>query len=108
MLPEGSIAAAHIWKRFHADRIRPVLRDELERIRAKRRGEGSDRWRWVLRDVDFQIAPGESVGLFGANGSGKSTLLKILTRVMYPYAGSLDVAGRVGALIEIRAGIHPD
>ena len=55
-----------------------------------------------------QVAPGESVGLVGANGSGKSTLLKILARVMYPYAGDVSVGGRVGALIEVRAGIHPD
>jgi ABC-2 type transport system ATP-binding protein len=68
----------------------------------------TERWRWVLRDVDFKVEPGEAVGLVGANGSGKSTLLKILTRVMYPYAGRLEVTGRVGALIEIKAGIHPD
>jgi ABC-2 type transport system ATP-binding protein len=64
--------------------------------------------RWALRDVGFDIEPGESVGLIGSNGSGKSTLLKVLTQVMYPYAGSVDVQGRVGALIEVRAGIHPD
>jgi len=58
--------------------------------------------------VDFALAPGTSVGLVGGNGSGKSTLLKILTKVMYPYAGSVDVVGRVGALIEVRAGIHPE
>ena len=65
------------------------------------------RWRWALRDIDFDVAPGESVGLVGSNGSGKSTLLKILHRVMYPYAGSVEVVGRVGALIEVRSGIHP-
>jgi len=66
------------------------------------------RHRWVLRDVDFRIHPGESVGIVGANGAGKSTLLKILTRVMYPTAGELLIAGRVGALIELRGGMHPD
>jgi len=62
----------------------------------------------VLRDVSFDVRPGESVGLVGQNGAGKSTLLKLLVRVMYPYAGSVEVAGRVGALIEVRSGIHPD
>jgi ABC-type polysaccharide/polyol phosphate transport system ATPase subunit len=108
MSPEGTIDASHIWKRFRADRRRMLLRDELEHLRDAVRGNASSRWRWALRDLDLHVRPGESVGLIGINGSGKSTLLKILARVMYPYAGSLEVAGRVGALIEVRAGIHPD
>jgi ABC-type polysaccharide/polyol phosphate transport system ATPase subunit len=108
MLPKGTIDARHIWKRFRADRRRMLLRDELEHLRNAVRGQSSSRWRWALRDIDLTVAPGESVGLIGINGSGKSTLLKVLARVTYPYAGSLEVAGRVGALIEVRAGIHPD
>jgi len=108
MSREGTVSVTSLWKRFHADRSRPVLRDEFERLRAGSRRSASGRWRWALRDVSVDIEPGEAVGLFGANGSGKSTLLKILTRVMYPTYGRLDVAGRVGALIEVRAGIHPD
>jgi lipopolysaccharide transport system ATP-binding protein len=54
------------------------------------------------------VKEGEVFGFLGANGAGKSTLLKILTRVMYPHTGRVDVYGRVGALIEVRAGIHPD
>ena len=107
--PPGVISIDHVWKRFHADRTRPVLRDELTRLNQRIRGtQDPNRWRWALRDVDVEIGQGEAVGLFGANGSGKSTLLKILTRVMYPTAGTLRVGGRVGALIEVRAGIHPD
>jgi ABC-type polysaccharide/polyol phosphate transport system ATPase subunit len=108
MLPKGTIYARHVWKRFRADRRRMLLRDELEHLRNAVRGQSSSRWRWALRDIDLTVAPGESVGLIGINGSGKSTLLKVLARVTYPYAGSLEVAGRVGALIEVRAGIHPD
>ena len=108
MSPDGAIAARHIWKRFHADRKRPVLRDEIEHLRTRRREGAGTRWRWALRDVELEVQPGEAVGLFGSNGSGKSTLLKILTRVMYPYAGTLEVGGRVGALIEVKAGIHPE
>jgi ABC-type polysaccharide/polyol phosphate transport system ATPase subunit len=108
MSPKGIIDARHIWKRFRADRRRMLLRDELEHLRNAVRGNVSNRWRWALRDLDLRVRPGESVGLIGINGSGKSTLLKILARVMYPYAGSLEVTGRVGALIEVRAGIHPD
>jgi ABC-type polysaccharide/polyol phosphate transport system ATPase subunit len=108
MLPEGSISAVHIWKRFHADQRRRLLRDQLHHLSARLRGGGGRGWRWALRDVELTAVPGESVGLIGTNGSGKSTLLKILTRVMYPHSGSVQVRGRVGALIEVRAGVHPD
>jgi ABC-2 type transport system ATP-binding protein len=108
MLPEGSVEAHGLWKRFRADRQRMLLRDNVERLARRLRGSDIADWRWVLKDIDLSIAPGDAVGLIGSNGSGKSTLLKILTRVMFPYAGTLDVRGRVGALIEVRAGIHPD
>lgn len=105
----GAVSVGHTWKRFRADRSRPVLRDEFAYLKQRLRGRRDpNRWRWALRDIDVAIQPGEAVGLFGSNGSGKSTLLKILTRVMYPTAGAVSVCGRVGALIEVRAGIHPD
>ena len=105
-LPNGTISASGVWKRFHADRSRGLLRDEIEGLRRRLRGEPSSGWRWALRDVDLHAKPGESIGIVGLNGSGKSTLLKILTRVMYPHSGSVAVAGRVGALIEVVSGIH--
>lgn len=105
--PRGTIAASHIWKRFRADPTQQLLRARLGNMRKYLRGERRG-WRWALQDIDLSAQPGESVGLVGINGSGKSTLLKILTRVMYPYAGRVDVRGRVGALIEVRAGIHPE
>jgi ABC-2 type transport system ATP-binding protein len=108
MSREGSIEATHIWKRFRSDRQRSLLRDEVSRLTARVTGKSDGAWRWVLRDVELTAKPGESVGLIGANGSGKSTFLKILTQVMFPYAGSVRVKGRVGALIEVRAGIHPE
>lgn len=105
----GAIEIAHVWKRFRADRNRPILRDEFGRFtEVIRRRDDPRRWRWALQDLAIRVDQGESVGLFGTNGSGKSTLLKILTRVMYPTAGALRIGGRVGALIEIRAGVHPD
>jgi ABC-type polysaccharide/polyol phosphate transport system ATPase subunit len=63
---------------------------------------------WALRDVDLDIEPGEAFGIVGRNGSGKSTLLKLIAGIFAPTTGELAVGGRVGSLIEIGAGFHPD
>src|SRR5512139_17168 len=63
---------------------------------------------WALDGVSFEIARGDTVGLIGPNGAGKSTILKILARVTVPTKGSFSVKGRLGALIEVGAGFHPD
>ena len=64
--------------------------------------------RWVLNGVSFQVRKGEAVGLVGENGCGKSTTLKLLTKILYPDAGSIKMKGRVSSLIELGAGFHPD
>ena len=100
----GSVSATHIWKRYRPDSRRSVVQETLSAIRRRQRRRG----RWVLRDVELEVQPGEAVALIGLNGSGKSTLLKVLAGVTHPNAGQLDIGGRIGALIEVRSGIHPD
>ena len=63
---------------------------------------------WALRDVDFQVLPGQCMGLIGRNGSGKSTALKLIARILRPTTGRIVVRGRVSALLELGAGFHHD
>ena len=107
MLENGTIEANQIWKRFRLDDRPTYLQDRIAQVGDRLRKRPGESWRWALSDIDFRAAPGESWALVGTNGAGKSTLLKIISRVMYQTAGNMELAGRVGALIEVRAGIAP-
>ena len=77
-----------------------------ERILFRNRNHYEERW--VLRGVNFEVQRGEAIGIVGENGCGKSTLLKLMTRIMYPDKGSIEMSGRVSSLIELGAGFHAD
>lgn len=98
------ISATGISKRF-------VIRKDKslkERIVNMRRSNKHKEDFYALKDVDFELRAGETVGLLGANGSGKSTLLKVLGGILLADTGRMEYRGRMAALVELGAGFHPD
>ena len=91
--------------RFRQDGLRHVMTDWL--TRPFRRG-GTTEDLWAIRDVSFEVQAGEVLGIIGRNGSGKTTLLKVLSRITPPTEGQVRLSGRVGSLLEVGTGFHPD
>jgi lipopolysaccharide transport system ATP-binding protein len=98
----------NVSKRFVMSHDRAHSFQELM-LRLFHRGEGSSKETlWALRDVSFEIRPGEAVAIIGRNGSGKSTCLKLMTRILTPTEGRVEAQGRVAGLLELGAGFHPE
>ena len=90
------------------DSLAGAFKAPLELFRRRGQPRAEREVLWALEDVSFRVAPGEVVGLIGRNGAGKSTLLKVLSRITDPSKGWVDVRGRVGSLLEVGTGFHPE
>jgi lipopolysaccharide transport system ATP-binding protein len=90
-----------------ADAARGSVRTARDLLTRRPRDPGVDYF-WALRDLDFDVAPGEAIGIIGANGAGKSTLLKVLSRITEPTTGEARIHGRVGSLLEVGTGFHSE
>lgn len=113
-MAETGIRLEGIWKKFRRGNLHDSLRDLIPALakRMVRRGKSGDDLLegdfWAVHDVSFTVRQGETLGIIGGNGAGKSTILKVLTNILRPTRGVYHVEGRIGALIEIAAGFHPD
>jgi ABC-type polysaccharide/polyol phosphate transport system ATPase subunit len=104
MKPENAIEVHNITKRFKVYLDKGRTLKELLLFSKRRKYEERE----VLKGISFEVKKGEAIGLIGHNGCGKSTTLKLLTKIMYPDSGTIEMKGRVSSLIELGAGFHPD
>lgn len=104
MMSNIAIRVSDVSKKFKIFEDKPAtLKDRIIY-----RSKGVFQEKWVLRDISFEVSHGKMIGLIGRNGSGKSTLLKILTRILQPDQGKVEIVGRVSSLLELGAGFHMD
>ncbi|MBM3156774.1 MAG: ABC transporter ATP-binding protein [Chloroflexi bacterium] len=112
----SAIIVENVWKRYRKGQTGyHTLREDLYNLTGRLLDFGGEKKRdadtehiWALRDISFEVKPGERVGIIGRNGSGKTTLLRMLAGITRPNRGKIKVRGRLGVLIEIMAGFHPE
>ncbi len=106
----AAITFDNVWKKFRRGQAHDSLKDLIPHlIKQWGRTEALDAEEfWAVRGVSLEVQPGEALGIIGPNGAGKSTSLKLLSRILRPNKGRCELRGRVGALIEVAAGFHPD
>lgn len=111
MSSDIAVEFQNVWKKYSREAIfHKSLREDFSRLfrpASKRDGLNQGEF-WALKDINFEVSKGETVGFYGHNGAGKTTILKLIAGVTYPTQGNLQVHGRVAPILEIGAGFHPD
>ncbi len=104
------VSASGLGKHYQLGerRHRPLTKRSVARVLGRSSHEPPGSSFWALRDVSFEVQEGEVVGIIGRNGAGKSTLLKVLSRITHPTEGRAEIRGRVGSLLEVGTGFHPE
>lgn len=105
---EYTVGAAQDRHTTFYDLVSQTIKAPFQRLRALGGASTAAEQFWALRDVNFEVQPGEVLGIIGRNGAGKSTLLKILSRITAPTRGKLTLRGRVASLLEVGTGFHPE
>lgn len=100
---DNSIEVKHVYKTFSSHRKSNTLKDLIVYHEKK-----DIHVRKVLNDINFSVKRGKVLGIIGRNGSGKSTILKLLSKILRPNSGTVEIDGKVACLIELGAGFHPD
>ena len=113
MAPDVRVRLDQVWKKFRRGERHDTLRDLVPAlvrgtVRRRPRAELDREEFWALQDVSFDVPPGVALGIIGPNGAGKTTLLRVLTRLVRPTFGRVEVRGRIGALIDVSGGFHAD
>src|SRR5262249_12692183 len=114
LVDQAPVVFDRVWKKFRRGERHDSLRDLVPSIARRILGrthphdlDGAQDF-WAVKNISFEVRRGEALGVIGPNGAGKSTVLKLLTRILRPTRGACAVRGRIGALIEVSAGFHPD
>ena len=114
-MTDAAIIVDNLSKRYeimvgrqHHDTLRDQLADAFKLLIGRNGRHGHQENFWALKNVSFEVTPGEVIGIVGRNGAGKSTLLKILSRITAPTSGTVEIHGRVGSLLEVGTGFHAE
>lgn len=108
-----AVKTENLGKKYHLDPARKgthrnLREDVMQFIKNPLQKKSPEDAFWALRHLNLEVNPGEALGLVGSNGSGKSTLLKMLSRVVWPSEGSIEIHGRIGSLLEVGTGFHQE